>query len=39
MMDDFTYVKLEIFASQEYALKIRDPLAKTEVHRHRGTNL
>ena len=39
MMDDFTYVKLEIFASQEYALKIRDHLAKIGVHRQRGTNL
>jgi hypothetical protein len=30
---DFTTVKLEIFAPQEYALKIRDELAKIDVGR------
>lgn len=32
-MKDFTTVKLEIFAPQEYALKIRDELAKVGVGR------
>lgn len=32
-MKDFTDVKLEIFAPQEYALKIRDELAKVGVGR------
>jgi hypothetical protein len=32
-MKDFTTVKLEIFAPQEYALKIRDELAKIGVGR------
>jgi len=30
-MDDFTDVKLEIFTPQEYALKIRDELARIGV--------
>ncbi|HUG34320.1 MAG TPA: divalent cation tolerance protein CutA [Anaerolineales bacterium] len=30
-MQNFTDVKLEIFAPQEYALKIRDELAKTGI--------
>ena len=32
-MENFTDVKLEIFAPQEYALKIRDELAKIGVGR------
>jgi hypothetical protein len=32
-MEDFINVKLEIFAPQEYALKIRDELAKIGVGR------
>ncbi|MGE5375156.1 MAG: divalent cation tolerance protein CutA [Bacteroidota bacterium] len=32
-MEDFTDVKLEIFVPQEYALKIRDELAKIGVGR------
>ena len=32
-MENFTYVKLEIFVPQEYALKIRDELAKIGVGR------
>jgi hypothetical protein len=32
-MDNFTDVKLEIFVPQEYALKIRDELAKIGVGR------
>ncbi len=32
-MEDFTDVKLEIFVPQEYALKIRDHLAKIGVGR------
>jgi hypothetical protein len=32
-MQDFTDVKLEIFAPQEYALKIRDELARIGVGR------
>ncbi len=32
-MKDFTYVKLEIFIPQEYALKLRDELAKIGVGR------
>jgi len=32
-MEKFTYVKLEIFVPQEYALKIRDELAKIGVGR------
>jgi hypothetical protein len=34
-MENFTNVKLEIFSPQEYALKIRDELAKIGVGRHR----
>lgn len=30
-MENFTYIKLEIFVPQEYALKIRDELAKIGV--------
>jgi hypothetical protein len=32
-MEQFTYVKLEIFVPKEYALKIRDELAKIGVGR------
>ena len=32
-MENFTDVKLEIFVPQEYALKIRDQLAKISVGR------
>jgi hypothetical protein len=30
-MENFTYIKLEIFVPQEYALKVRDELAKIGV--------